>query len=161
MKGTVFAVALNHQSQRAAWAEAFEKAPYNAPPKTAVWFIKPHNTVIRAGEPIPFPQGETVLSGATVALVVGKTASKVRVEEAAAYIAATPLSPRALPAAELGDYLKRFGKPVTVCADPAQAAELALAHAAPEDVICAVGSLYMAGAIRTYLRREHDENSGH
>ena len=63
--------------------------------------------------------------------------------------------------AELGDYLKRFGKPVTVCADPAQAAELALAHAAPEDVICAVGSLYMAGAIRTYLRREHDENSGH
>ena len=68
MKGTVFAVALNHQSQRAAWAEAFEKAPYNAPPKTAVWFIKPHNTVIRAGEPIPFPQGETVLSGATVSL---------------------------------------------------------------------------------------------
>lgn len=33
MKGTVFAVALNHQSQRVAWAEAFEKAPYNAPPK--------------------------------------------------------------------------------------------------------------------------------
>jgi len=48
MKGTVFAVALNHQSQRAAWAEAFEKAPYNAPPKTAVWFIKPHNTVMFA-----------------------------------------------------------------------------------------------------------------
>ena len=72
-----------------------------------------------------------------------------------------PLSPRALPAAELGDYLKRFGKPVTVCADPAQAAELALAHAAPEDVICAVGSLYMAGAIRMDLRRDHNENSGH
>ena len=80
---------------------------------------------------------------------------------AAADIAATPLSPRALPAAELGDYLKRFGKPVTVCADPAQAAELALAHAAPEDVICAVGSLYMAGAIRMDLRRDHNENSGH
>ena len=81
--------------------------------------------------------------------------------QAAAYIAATPRSPRALPAAELGEYLKRFGKPVTVCADPAQAAELALAHAAPEEVICAVGSLYMAGAIRTYLRRENDENSWH
>ena len=81
--------------------------------------------------------------------------------QAAAYIAATPRSPRALPAAELGEYLKRFGKPVTVCADPAQAAELALAHAAPEEVICAVGSLYMAGAIRMYLRRENDENSGH
>ena len=92
MKGTVFAVALNHQSQREAWREAFEKAPYNTPPKTAVWFIKPHNTVIRAGEPIPFPQGETVLSGATVALVVGKTASRVRVEDAAQYIAGYALA---------------------------------------------------------------------
>ena len=75
MKGTVFAVALNHQSQRDAWRDAFEKAPYNTPPKTAVWFIKPHNTVIRTGDPIPFPQGETVLSGATVALVVGIAAA--------------------------------------------------------------------------------------
>ena len=57
MKGTVFAVALNHRSQRDAWGDAFEKAPYHTPPKTAVWFIKPHNTVIRAGEPIPFPHG--------------------------------------------------------------------------------------------------------
>ena len=92
MKGTVFAVALNHQSQHEAWREAFEKAPYNTPPKTAVWFIKPHNTVIRAGEPIPFPHGETVLSGATVALVVGKTASKVRAEDAAEYIAGYALA---------------------------------------------------------------------
>ncbi|MGU0056731.1 fumarylacetoacetate hydrolase family protein [Enterobacter hormaechei] len=90
MKGTVFAVALNHQSQRAAWLRRL-KSPHNAPPKTAVWFIKPHNTVIRAGEPIPFHR-ETVLSGATVALVVGKTASKVRVEEAAAYIAGYALA---------------------------------------------------------------------
>ena len=80
---------------------------------------------------------------------------------AAAYIAVTPLSPRALPAEELGAYLQRFGKPVTVCPDPAQAAARALAQAGEDDVICAVGSLYMAGAIRTYLRREHDENSGH
>ncbi|HDS9359326.1 TPA: 4-hydroxyphenylacetate degradation bifunctional isomerase/decarboxylase [Enterobacter chengduensis] len=92
MKGTVFAVALNHQSQLAAWGDAFATPPYNAPPKTAVWFIKPHNTVIRAGEPIPFPQGETVLSGATVALVVGKTASKVRAQDAAEYIAGYALA---------------------------------------------------------------------
>lgn len=58
MKGTVFAVALNHRSQLDAWREAFSQPPYNAPPKTAVWFIKPRNTVIRHGEPIPYPQGE-------------------------------------------------------------------------------------------------------
>lgn len=92
MKGTVFAVALNHQSQRDAWRDAFEKAPYNMPPKTAVWFIKPHNTVIRTGDPIPFPQGETVLSGATVALVVGKTARNVPVDEAAEFIAGYALA---------------------------------------------------------------------
>ncbi|MDU3302723.1 MAG: 4-hydroxyphenylacetate degradation bifunctional isomerase/decarboxylase [Enterobacter ludwigii] len=92
MKGTVFAVALNHQSQRDAWRDAFEKAPYNTPPKTAVWFIKPHNTVIRTGDPIPFPQVETVLSGATVALVVGKTARNVPVDEAAEYIAGYALA---------------------------------------------------------------------
>ncbi|RBO22454.1 4-hydroxyphenylacetate degradation bifunctional isomerase/decarboxylase [Enterobacter ludwigii] len=92
MKGTVFAVALNHQSQRDTWRDAFEKAPYNTPPKTAVWFIKPHNTVIRTGDPIPFPQGETVLSGATVALVVGKTARNVPVDEAAEFIAGYALA---------------------------------------------------------------------
>ena len=92
MKGTVFAVALNHQSQRDAWRNAFEKAPYHTPPKTAVWFIKPHNTVIRTGDPIPFPPGETVLSGATVALVVGKTARNVPVDEAADYIAGYALA---------------------------------------------------------------------
>lgn len=33
MKGTVFAVALNHRSQLDAWQEAFSQPPYNAPPK--------------------------------------------------------------------------------------------------------------------------------
>lgn len=66
--------------------------PYKAPPKTAVWFIKPRNTVIGCGEPIPFPQGEKVLSGATVALIVGKTATKVREEDAAEYIAGYALA---------------------------------------------------------------------
>lgn len=92
MKGTVFAVALNHRSQLDAWRDAFTQAPYKAPPKTAVWFIKPHNTVIRSGEAIPHPQGETVQSGATVALVVGKTARKVSVAEAANYIAGYALA---------------------------------------------------------------------
>jgi 5-oxopent-3-ene-1,2,5-tricarboxylate decarboxylase/2-hydroxyhepta-2,4-diene-1,7-dioate isomerase len=53
MKGTIFAVALNHRSQLDAWREAFQQAPYKTPPKTAVWFIKPRNTVIGDGEAIP------------------------------------------------------------------------------------------------------------
>lgn len=92
MKGTIFAVALNHRSQLDAWREAFQQAPYKTPPKTAVWFIKPRNTVIGDGEAIPHPQGETVQSGATVALIVGKTARKVAAEEAANYIAGYALA---------------------------------------------------------------------
>ncbi|WNY88728.1 4-hydroxyphenylacetate degradation bifunctional isomerase/decarboxylase [Leclercia adecarboxylata] len=92
MKGTVFAVALNHRSQLDAWRDAFNQPPYNTPPKTAVWFIKPHNTLIRAGDAILHPEGEQVLSGATVALIVGKTASKISPEEAADYIAGYALA---------------------------------------------------------------------
>lgn len=33
MKGTVFAVALNHQSQIDAWDSTFHQAPYNRPRK--------------------------------------------------------------------------------------------------------------------------------
>lgn len=66
--------------------------PHKTPPKTAVWFIKPRNTVIGDGEAIPYPQGETVQSGATVALIVGKTARKVAAEEAANYIAGYALA---------------------------------------------------------------------
>lgn len=47
MKGTIFAVALNHRSQTEAWLDAFQQPPYQTPPKTPVWFIKPRNTVNR------------------------------------------------------------------------------------------------------------------
>jgi 5-oxopent-3-ene-1,2,5-tricarboxylate decarboxylase/2-hydroxyhepta-2,4-diene-1,7-dioate isomerase len=92
MKGTIFAVALNHRSQLDAWRDAFQQAPYKTPPKTAVWFIKPRNTVIGAGEAIPYPQGETVQSGATVALIVGKTARKVSAGQTPLYIAGYALA---------------------------------------------------------------------
>lgn len=92
MKGTVFGVALNHRSQTEAWQAAFAQAPYNTPPKTAVWFIKPHNTVIGSGDAIPHPDGEQVLSGGTVALIVGKTARKIAPEAAAEYIAGFALA---------------------------------------------------------------------
>ncbi|SPX12349.1 4-hydroxyphenylacetate degradation bifunctional isomerase/decarboxylase [Escherichia coli] len=39
MKGTIFAVALNHRSQLDTWQEAFQQSPYKAPPKTAVWLL--------------------------------------------------------------------------------------------------------------------------
>ncbi|MBD2785717.1 fumarylacetoacetate hydrolase family protein [Xenorhabdus sp. DI] len=92
MKGTVFAVALNHRSQLRFWHEAFNEEPYKTPPKTPIWFIKPRNTVIHSGEVIPHPIGETVQSGATLALLVGKTARKISVQDAGQYIAGYALA---------------------------------------------------------------------
>lgn len=92
MKGTVFAVALNHQSQIDAWHDAFQQPPYKASPKTPVWFIKPRNTVIANGESIPQPAGEQVFSGATLAVVIGKKARRISVQQAADYIAGYALA---------------------------------------------------------------------
>ena len=49
MKGTVFSVALNHRSQLDAQDQAFHQPPYQTPPKTPVWFIKPRNTHLANG----------------------------------------------------------------------------------------------------------------
>lgn len=92
MKGTVFAIALNHRSQLDAWHQAFCEAPYKTPPRTPVWFIKPRNTLATSGDAISYPAGEQVESGATLALVVGKQARKVSVENAEQYIAGYALA---------------------------------------------------------------------
>ncbi|MDE9429130.1 fumarylacetoacetate hydrolase family protein [Xenorhabdus bovienii] len=92
MKGTVFAVALNHRSQLDFWHGAFDELPYKTPPKTPIWFIKPRNTVIVSGDIIPHPIGETVQSGATLALLIGKTARKVSIQDAEQYIAGYALA---------------------------------------------------------------------
>ena len=72
-------------------------------------------------------------------------------EAADEYVCVTPNSPRALPAQELADFLRRFGKPVTVCEDIPAGVEAASAAAGEDGVACAVGSLYMAGEVRACL----------
>lgn len=65
------------------------------------------------------------------------------------YICITPESPRALPAEELCEHLKKYGKPVTVCSEVDDGVFLARDRAEEtEGVACAVGSLYMCGKIR-------------
>lgn len=65
------------------------------------------------------------------------------------FVAIAPKSERALPARELGAYLERYGKPVTVCESIRDG--VAAAQDAAEELggmVCAVGSLYSAGEIR-------------
>ena len=69
-------------------------------------------------------------------------------EAADAWVCVTPESERALPAEELAAYLRRFGKPVAVCASIPEGVETAREQAGEDGMACSVGSLYMAGAVR-------------
>ncbi|MDO5444099.1 MAG: folylpolyglutamate synthase/dihydrofolate synthase family protein [Eubacteriales bacterium] len=68
------------------------------------------------------------------------------------YICITPDSPRALSAEKLAEFLGRFGKSVSVCDSIEDGVFLSIDRAREEDgMVCAVGSLYMAGEIRACL----------
>jgi dihydrofolate synthase/folylpolyglutamate synthase len=54
-------------------------------------------------------------------------------------------SPRAVPPDELAAGALPLGVPFTVHADPAAALDATLAYAAPDDLLCVTGSLYMVG----------------
>ncbi len=62
--------------------------------------------------------------------------------------------PRALPAGELARRAEELGWPAPVPAvdDPAEAVQEALAEAAPDEIVCATGSFFMAGEVRAALR---------
>ena len=69
------------------------------------------------------------------------------------YLCITPDSFRALPAAELAEHLKRYGKPVTVCDSIRDGVTAALERSDGDTVVCAVGSLYSVGEIRACFER--------
>ncbi len=69
-------------------------------------------------------------------------------EAAAAWVCVTPESERALPAERLAEHLSRFGKSVSCCASIPEGVETARELAGEDGMACAVGSLYMAGAVR-------------
>lgn len=64
------------------------------------------------------------------------------------FVCVTPLSERALPAEELARELGRFNKPVTVCDTIEGGVAAAMDAAGKDGVACAVGSLYISGAVR-------------
>ena len=74
--------------------------------------------------------------------------SEILAPEADKFVCVTPNSDRALPAQELAELLRSFGKPVTVCDSIKEGVSAAIDAAGPEGMVCAVGSLYMVGEIR-------------
>lgn len=67
------------------------------------------------------------------------------------YVCCTPDCPRALPAEKLAGELERFGKKITLCQSVRDGVTEALSAAGTDGMACAVGSLYMAGEILSFI----------
>lgn len=64
------------------------------------------------------------------------------------FVTVTPDNPRALSAEDLAAFLRGKGKSACACATIEQGVQRAISLADGSTVVCAVGSLYMAGAVR-------------
>lgn len=83
----VTCVALNYAGHYARLAETFHQSPYKQPPRQPVFFIKPPNTLAGHLDEIPCPDAaDRIYTGAGLAFVIGRTACRVRREQAYDYI---------------------------------------------------------------------------
>lgn len=74
--GTVIGVALNFRSH-------LEGLHFDEPPETPALFLKPENCITGHLSPVPYPAGvESIQPGPALAVVIGKTARRVRAEDA-------------------------------------------------------------------------------
>ena len=87
-RGTVYGTLLNHRDALAALGEQVHAAPYKAPPKAPVLYIKPRNTWAEPGAAVEVPTDAPELEmGATLGLVIGRTACRVSETDALSFVA--------------------------------------------------------------------------
>jgi 5-oxopent-3-ene-1,2,5-tricarboxylate decarboxylase/2-hydroxyhepta-2,4-diene-1,7-dioate isomerase len=86
--GAVYGTLLNDRAAVAALGDAVHAPPYKAPPKAPILYMKPRNTLAghRARVVVP-DDGEGVQVGASLGIVIGRTASRVDTAHAADYVA--------------------------------------------------------------------------
>jgi 5-oxopent-3-ene-1,2,5-tricarboxylate decarboxylase/2-hydroxyhepta-2,4-diene-1,7-dioate isomerase len=86
--GTVYGTLLNHREALTALGDQVNVAPYKAPPKAPILYIKPRNTWAHSGDAVVVPSDVHELQmGATLGLVIGRSACKVSAANALEYVA--------------------------------------------------------------------------
>ncbi|MGB3262194.1 fumarylacetoacetate hydrolase family protein [Paenisporosarcina sp.] len=86
--GTVYGTLLNFRGTLERLGDAVNDKPYLSPPVAPVLYIKPANTFNRYGAGIPVPENESNLEmGASLGIVIGKTAVALTKETAMDYVA--------------------------------------------------------------------------
>lgn len=88
VRGTVYGTLLNHRDALAALGNQVNEVPYKAPPKAPILYIKPRNTIVGNGSSVVVPSDASELEiGATLGLVIGRTATKLSLSDAISYVA--------------------------------------------------------------------------
>ncbi len=94
LSGVVYGALLNHAPQLAALGAAAEQAPYKGAPRAPVLQVRPRNTLCGPGSVVGVPGAVEV--GASLGIVIGRTACRVTADEAegvvAGYLVAAELS---------------------------------------------------------------------
>ena len=86
--GTVIGTLLNFRGVLEGLGEQVNRAPYNAPPRAPVLYLKPENTWGLNGAAIALPDDVPAVEvGATLGVVIGHTASRVSIGRALEFVA--------------------------------------------------------------------------
>lgn len=92
LSGVVYGTLMNDPAALAALGDAVHAAPYKAPPKAPVLYVKPRNTLAGPGATVVVPgDAQAFEIGASLGLVIGRTACRVSEEEALAHLAGCTL----------------------------------------------------------------------
>jgi 5-oxopent-3-ene-1,2,5-tricarboxylate decarboxylase/2-hydroxyhepta-2,4-diene-1,7-dioate isomerase len=88
LTGTIYGSLLNHRAVLATLGAATEQPPYRGAPKAPVLYLKPRNTLARAGDPVKVPHDVPALeAAASLGIVIGRTVCRVTAEDALAHVA--------------------------------------------------------------------------
>jgi len=88
LSGVVYGTLLNDPASLAAIGDAVNAPPYKAPPQAPVLYVKPRNTLAadRAAVAVPGDAGRMEI-GASLGIVIGRSACRVRADEALCFVA--------------------------------------------------------------------------
>ncbi|QGZ63785.1 fumarylacetoacetate hydrolase family protein [Paraburkholderia acidisoli] len=85
--GAVYGTLLNDRAALEALGEAANAPPYKAPPRAPILYLKPRNTLAGHRARVPVPGSEGVQVGASLGIVLGRTAARVTPHDAFDYVA--------------------------------------------------------------------------
>ncbi|MEX3967127.1 fumarylacetoacetate hydrolase family protein [Paraburkholderia sp. EG286B] len=87
VSGAVYGTLLNDRHALEALGDAVNAPPYKAPPRAPILYLKPRNTLAGHRTRVAVPGSEGVQVGASLGVVIGRTAARVAAHEAFDYIA--------------------------------------------------------------------------